>query len=259
MRFDSLLLPAFAAAVFACGAMEGRDGAASAKSEIRASKTEGDAPDVASAPATTDLLAGGTLDAWHKYGGGDVGEAWSVSEDGVLHFDASDKTDGRVNGGGDIVTDEDFGDYELTLEWKIAPGGNSGIIYNVVEEDGLDYPWLTGPEMQVLDNERHPDAKIYKHKAGDLYDLVSASDSLAVRPAGEWNEARLVNRAGAVAHYLNGVKLVEYDNTGDGWREMIAGSKFKDMPRFGEATEGKIALQDHGDEVWYRNIEVRAL
>lgn len=251
MRLDSLLLPAFAAAVLACSV---RDNAGEASA-----KTDDAVVAESASPEGVDLLADNDLDAWHRYGGGEPGAAWRVSEDGVLHFDASEKEDGRVLGGGNIVTDEDFEDYELTLEWKISQGGNSGIIYNVVEEEGLDYPWLTGPEMQVLDNERHPDAEIYMHKAGDLYDMVPSSDSTAVRPAGEWNEARLVNRAGKVEHHLNGVKIVEYDNTGEGWREMIAGSKFKDMPRFGESTSGKIALQDHGDDVWYRNIEVRPL
>ena len=248
MRFDSLLLPAFAAAVLACGA---RDNAGDASANE-------DAPADATETTATDLLADGDLGAWHRYGGGDVGEAWTVSDDGVLHFDASARGEDGARGG-DIVTDEAFADYELTLEWKISDCGNSGVIYNVVEEDDLEYPWLTGPEMQVLDNACHPDAKIYKHKAGDLYDMIAASDSTAVRPAGQWNEARLVNRAGAVEHWLNGVKLVGYDNTGEAWRDMIAASKFKDMDRFGEATEGRIALQDHGDDVWYRRIEVRAL
>ena len=251
MRFESLLLPAFAAAVFACGARGNGEAVVD---------TDNAAPAATAAEGTwRPLLSGADLSDWHRYGGGEVGDAWTVDAEGVLHFDASDKTDGRVNGGGDIVTDEDFADYELSLEWKISPCGNSGIIYNVVEEDGLAYPWLTGPEMQVLDNSCHPDAKIYKHKAGDLYDMVAASDSTAVKPAGEWNEARLVNRAGQVEHYLNGVKLVEYDNTGEAWDEMIAASKFSDMERFGEATGGKIALQDHGDDVWYRNIRIRSL
>ena len=249
MRFESLLLPAFAAAVFACGARDNGEAVAETDAAVEAAAAES---------AWRPLLTGADLSGWHRYGGGDVGAAWTVDADGALRFDASAKAEDG-SGGGDIVTDESFEDYELSLEWKISPCGNSGVIYNVVEEDGLDYPWQTGPEMQVLDNTCHPDAKIYKHKAGDLYDMVAASDSTAVRPAGEWNEARLVNRAGRVEHYLNGVQLVEYDNTGEAWADMIADSKFADMERFGEATAGKIALQDHGDDVWYRDIRIRDL
>lgn len=214
--------------------------------------------DAADAVVVTQLSGGEDFTGWHKYGGGAVGQAWKAMPDGSIMLDASNKNDKGIIGGGDIITDADFRDYELTLDWKISACGNSGIIYNVLEEQDLNYPWLTGPEMQVLDNTCHPDAKIYKHKAGDLYDMI-AGDSTVVKPAGEWNRIRLVNQAGHVEHWLNGVKLVEYDNTGAGWRGMIAASKFKDMPRFGTSTSGKIALQDHGDAVWFRNVEVREL
>ncbi len=246
MRPERLLLPAFAALVLACG---GRD---EATADVDATDVPVEAND------WQPLFDGKSTAGWHKYGGEPVGEAWQVDADGNLTLDVTNKGEHGVVGGGDIVTDADYDNYELELEWKIADCGNSGIIYNVVEEDGLDTPWRTGPEMQVLDNSCHPDAKIYKHKAGDLYDLV-AGDSLMVKPAGEWNTARLVNRAGAVEHWLNGKQMVVYNNTGEGWKQMIAASKFKDMPRFGEATSGKIALQDHGDQVWYRNIRVREL
>ncbi len=251
MRFESLLLPAFAAVVLACG------GKLDATTDAKVDATDATAT-AAAVGAWRPLLDGKDLSGWHKYGGGPAGEAWKVTPDGSLTLDVTNKGDHGVVGGGDLVTDESFEDYELELEWKIADCGNSGVIYNVIEEDGLAYPWLTGPEMQVLDNKCHPDAKIYKHKAGDLYDLV-AGDSLVVKPAGEWNTARLVNRPGKVEHWLNGKRMAVYDNTGDGWRQMIAGSKFKDMPRFGESTSGKIALQDHGDQVWYRNVRVREL
>ena len=255
MRFESLLLPAFAGLVYACG---GERGVADADTVLADSLARVDEAAVAYA-SWTPLAVGGTFAGWHKYGGGDVGSAWKAMPDGSIMFDPSVKeADGRVAGGGDIVTDGSYADYELELDWKIAPCGNSGVIYNVVEEPELEYPWLTGPEMQVLDNSCHPDAKVYKHKAGDLYDLL-AGDSTVVRPAGEWNTARLVNQAGHVEHWLNGVKVVEYNNTGDNWRSMIAASKFKEMPRFGSATSGHIALQDHGDPVWYRNIRIREL
>ena len=249
MRSEHYLLPLFALLVFACG--DRANTAAEADVEPVDTLAAGDEP-------SYDMLFNGQdLSGWHKYGGGPVGSAWKV-DNGSLYLDVSNKNDQGVVGGGDIVTDESYEDYELILEWKIAECGNSGIIYNVIEEPDLAYPWMSGPEMQVLDNSCHPDAKIYTHKAGDLYDMISG-DSTAVKPAGEWNEARLVVTDGKVEHWLNGVKMVEYANSGDSWKAMIAKSKFKDMPRFGSATGGKIALQDHGDGVWYRNIRVREL
>ncbi len=245
MRVDTLFLPSFAALVFACGGQWTND----------------DAPAEALAPEEikewTYLFDGTDLAGFHRYGGGEVGKAWSI-DNGTLYFDPEMVDETGTTLGGDIVTNQAFANYELELDWKISPCGNSGIIYNVVESDDLDYPWLTGPEMQVLDNSCHPDAKIYKHRAGDLYDLIAA-DSTAVKPAGAWNAVRLVVTPGQVEHWLNGQKVLEYTNTDDAWRAMIEKSKFREFTSFGSATSGKIALQDHGDKVWYRNIRVREL
>ena len=141
------------------------------------------------------LFDGQTTKGWHKYGNQPVGSAWQV-KDGVLMLDTAKKADWQVSNGGDIVTDEEFGNYHLQLDWKIAKDGNSGIIFNIYEDKAkYEYPWHTGMEMQVLDNNGHPDAKIIKHRAGDLYDLISASKE-TVKPFGEWNHAEIkcVNR-----------------------------------------------------------------
>lgn len=253
MRFEPLILPAFAALVFACGGRGDSDAGVDAAALGGAQAPAADSGFVA-------LSGTGDLDEhWHAYGGGDVGAAWTLADDGEsFYLDASAKQDGRIVGGGDIVTDEAFDEYELQLEWKISDCGNSGVIYNVVEDERYGYAWMTGPEMQVLDNGCHPDAKIRTHRAGDLYDMVEG-DSTAVRPAGEWNRARLTVRDGRVSHYLNGVEMVSYANSGPEWQAMIANSKFAEMPGFGKSTGGRIALQDHGDEVWYRNVRVRPL
>ncbi len=208
------------------------------------------------------LFDGRSLASWHPYGKTDQptpGAAWKVnSEEGFFYLDNSTKVDGRITGGGDIITDDSYESYELSLEWRIDSCGNSGIIYNVLETPEYDYPWLTGPEMQILDNDCHPDAKYPDHRAGDLYDLVAVREQ-TVRPAGEWNEIRLVNRAGNIEHWQNGVNVVSYDMNQPAWKTMVAESKFKDMPDFGTSKTGRISLQDHGDRVSFRNVKIRKL
>ena len=205
----------------------------------------------------TDLLGNG-LAKWHRFNQPDsIGKAWSVT-DGVLHLDASFKNEWQTRDGGDIVYDEVFDNFHLKLEWKIAPGGNSGIMFYVQEDTAFRYPWQTGPEMQVLDNDAHADAKIHKHRAGDLYDLIACSKE-TVKPAGEWNLAEIVSKDGKLEFFLNGENVVSTTLWDSSWNALVAGSKFKDMPGFGKYKAGKIALQDHGDNVWFRNVMVRRL
>jgi cytochrome c len=173
-------------------------------------------------------------------------------------LDNTSKKDWQTVGGGDLITKDEFENYELSLEWKIQKCGNSGVIFNVVESDKYDYVWQTGPEMQVLDNICHPDGRIEKHRAGDLYDLIETK-FVAVNPAGEWNLAKIVSNKGKYEFWLNGYKLVEFEMHTDEWNKLVASSKFKDMPDFGKASKGHLALQDHGDQVWYRNIKIRDL
>jgi cytochrome c len=206
------------------------------------------------------LFDGQSMKGWHSYGKQSAGSDWQVRDGAIyLNAEARNQAGWQAANGGDILTDGEYGNYELRLEWKIAPCGNSGIIYNITEDPTkYEYGWQTGPEMQVLDNACHPDALIEKHRAGDLYDLI-ACQYVTVKPAGNWNKVRLINRNGKVEHWLNGRKVVEVDMTGGEWKKLIAGSKFKDMPDFGKTVKGKIALQDHGDKVWYRNVKIRAL
>lgn len=203
------------------------------------------------------LFDGKTTNGWRKFKGGKVGNAWKV-KDGALYLDTSNKKDWQTSDGGDIISDNVFENYELMLEWKIQKCGNSGIIFNVVEDDKYDYVWQTGPEMQVLDNTCHPDGRIEKHRAGDLYDLIE-STFVAVNPAGEWNEARIVANNGKYQFWLNGHQIVSFDMNGSEWKELVSKSKFKDMPGFGKSTKGHIALQDHGDQMWFRNIKIKVV
>lgn len=198
------------------------------------------------------LFNGENLEGWHKYGGTTPGSGWKVNEEGSLYLDIAEED------GGYIVTDESFDNYELRLDWNISACGNSGIIYNVTENEENETPWRSGPEMQILDNSCHPDAKWENHQAGSLYDMIAVSQK-TVKPAGKWNRVRLVVKDGLVEHWLNGRKVVEYPNKGKEWERMIANSKFKDMPNFGKTTGGKISLQDHSDVVYFRNIKIREL
>lgn len=208
------------------------------------------------------LFDGKTTNGWHTYGKTTIGKAWKIDSN-TLHLDAASKKDWQTAEGGDIVTDQEFENFHLKLEWKIAPKGNSGIIFYVNEDTAqYKYPWETGPEMQVLDNgsanaEGHPDAKITSHRAGDLYDLVVSKET--VKPAGEWNAAEIISDKGKLEFRLNGQSVMTTTLWDENWKALVAKSKFKTMPGFGTFKKGKIALQDHGNDVWFRNIQIRRL
>jgi hypothetical protein len=160
----------------------------------------------------------------------------------------------RVSQGGDIITNDQFGDFELELEWQISEGGNSGIMYRVSEEG--DEAYYTGPEYQVLDNGRHADGKNPLTSAASDYGLYAPVKDVT-RPVGEWNAARIVVKGNHVEHWLNSVKVVEYELGSADWQQRVDGSKFKEWPNYGRIPKGHIALQDHGSRVAYRNIRIR--
>lgn len=240
MRLPSLLLCGCALLLAACTPPDPADAPATPPA---ATETEGD---------WISLFDGSSLDAWRGYGREDIPDGWRI-EDGTLAF---------VPGveGGDLITKEQFGNFELTLEWKISERGNSGIFYRGLE--GYESIWRTAPEMQVLDNEgpeQHPDAEDPTHRAGAVYDLWAPPDGV-VKPAGEWNQVRIVADGPQVEHWLNGTKVAEYEQWGDEWNARVAASKFpEEAPDFGTARAGHLGVQDHGDRVWYRNIRVRRL
>jgi len=200
------------------------------------------------------LFDGKTTTGWHTYNKTTVGSAWQV-QDGALHLDLATKGN---DGGGDLVTDKEYGDFHLKYDWKIAPKGNSGLIFYVHEAPNFGATYSTGLEMQVLDNDGHPDGKITKHRAGDLYDLIKSS-SEPVKPVGQWNSAEIISKKGNLTLILNGVTVVKTTLWDDNWKTLIAGSKFATWKDWGTFKTGKIALQDHGDEVWYKNISIKEL
>jgi hypothetical protein len=197
------------------------------------------------------LFDGHSTKGWHMYGQTTAG-CWSV-KNGALAPDTS------LHSHGDLLTDGIYGDFDLKLEWKISPGGNSGILF-YIQEDTAKYKntYNTGPEMQVLDSDHNHDGKIHTHRAGDLYDLI-ASSSEPVKPVGEWNQVEIYSKDGSLKFFLNGVNIVTTTMWDDHWREMIAHSKFRNWHDFGVAHEGKISLQYHDFPVWFRNIKIRKL
>lgn len=200
------------------------------------------------------LFDGKTTAGWHTYNKTTVGSAWEV-QDGAIHMNPKAK---GADGGGDLVTDKEYSNFHLKYEWKVAQGANSGLIFYIHEDKKYGQTYLTGPEMQVLDNEGHKDGKITKHRAGDLYDMVQ-SKSEPVKPVGEWNKAEIISNNGKLTFVLNGVKIVNTTMWDDNWKALIAGSKFKTWEGFGTYKTGRIGLQDHGDEVWYKNITIKEL
>lgn len=204
------------------------------------------------------LFDGKTTTGWHSYGKTTTGEAWKV-EDGAIVFDPAEKKAGKS--AGDIVTNESFNDFHLELEWKIAKNGNSGIIF-FVQDEPTKYKntWHTGPEMQVLDNDGHPDAKIISHRAGNLYDLIVGKEG-AVKPYDQWNKVDIIFKKGKLDLILNDVNVVSTHVEDDGWKELVRRSKFAkgESPDFAKVLSGHIALQDHGDKVSYRNIRIQKL
>jgi hypothetical protein len=200
------------------------------------------------------LFDGKTANGWHTYGMNLAGQSWKV-EDGALHLVPT----GKKEDAGDLVTNKEYSNFHLKIDWKVAPGANSGILFHI-KEDAAKYhqTYSTGPEMQVIDNDGHPDGKINKHRAGDLYDLVKSS-SEPVKPVGEWNTAEIISNRGKLELRLNGVSIVTTTEFDANWKALIAGSKFKDWAGFGTFTKGKISLQDHGNEVWFRNIMIKEL
>ena len=199
------------------------------------------------------LFDGKTLDGWRGYKRADAaGTRWKV-DDGFLIVDPGDGKDTR--GQRDIVTTATFDRFELTWEWRVSEGGNSGLKYFVLE----DLDSAIGHEYQMIDDERHADAKIGPHRqTAAFYDVLPAANR-PLRPAGQMNLSRVVCDGKTVEHYLNGTRVLRYELDSPALREAIAKSKFKDVARFGKLQNGHILVQDHGDRVWYRNIKIRRM
>lgn len=204
----------------------------------------------------TMLFDGTSLDQWRGYGQEEMHPEWTIEEDGSMLF-----TPGET-GGKNIISKDTYTNFVLSLEWKISEAGNSGIFWGVHEDEKFAEAYQTGPEIQVLDDEKHPDSFRGEgtHKAGALYDMIAPKEG-AVKPAGQWNLCVIeVNQDANKARVsLNDVELFTFPLHGPDWDAMVANSKFADWEGFGKYRTGHIALQDHSDKVWYRNIKIKEI
>ena len=212
------------------------------------------------------LFDGRTFAGWRCLGFDTVLTARWMIQDGTIRKIPSGQVplmaDGRPVAGADLITTAQYTDFELSFDWKVAPGANGGVKYNVSEELSQAYPpghSALGFEYQVLDDDRHPDGKMPIHRAASLYDLIAPNRDKQLRPVGEWNTARIVLRGNHGEHWLNGKKVVAYDLGTAVMDSLLARSKYHTIKGFADRRAGHIVLQDHVDEVWYRNIKVREL
>ncbi|HEX8904931.1 MAG TPA: DUF1080 domain-containing protein, partial [Longimicrobiaceae bacterium] len=227
------------------------DSAADTAARVAAAPAAESAAAPAGAGGWVTLFDGTSLDRWRGYKRHDIPASWRIVDGTLAHMDTGKQPDR-----GDIVSRDQYGDFELEYEWKIQPGGNSGVMWHVSEDQA--FPYETGPEAQILDNERHADGKIPSHHAGALYDLVVPPDRVT-RPVGEFNTARIVSRGSRVQLFLNGTQTADFDFASAAGKAALAKSKFAKMPGFARNSTGHIDLQDHGDTVYFRNIRIRPL
>jgi hypothetical protein len=200
----------------------------------------------------TLLFDGKTLNGWHLYNKGNGPSSWKVVNN-EIYCDPVDKSENS-----DLVTDKEFENYELQLEWKISEKGNSGIFINVQERPELATAWASGPEYQILE-ETHHDFPNEKKRAGCLYNFYPQLNTAKLHPLNEWNQTRIVQNDGKVEFYLNGILTCKEDFNSQAWKDTIAKTHFKEFPEFGKYTKGRIALQDWAKGVYFRNIKIREL
>lgn len=241
-----IYIPLFLFYLMACGPNESEEELAEPVPAVSDENVLNTLTDTEKSDGWELLFDGMSTQGWHSYLG-DVPEGWKVEGD-ILYSEG---------GNGDIVTDAEFEEFELLVEWKIEDQGNSGVFYHVIEAP--EYPRIhhTGPEFQIIDDENYPQVLKEDQKTGAISDL-KAPDMLASNPPGEWNHARILVRGGIVEHWLNGKKVVEADMNSKEWEELVANSKFAEFG-YAKTGKGRIGLQDHGDPVAFRNIKIRGL
>lgn len=204
------------------------------------------------------LFDGTSFEGWHEYLKEGVSEHWKIEDGAMVFYPPENPKKGESY---NLISDNEYTDFVLSIEWRIAEAGNSGIFWGIKELPELEQPYHTGPEIQVLDNDKHPDGKNgTSHQAGALYDMVSPSEDVT-KPIGEWNlcELTINHKTNMGTVVLNDVEVVNFPVNNPEWGEMVSKSKFADWEHFGKYTTGKIGVQDHGDGVAFRNIKIKEL
>ena len=209
---------------------------------------------VSSEAKWVSLFDGKTLNGWHAFNKTGEIKNWTIEDSAMVCLGAA-----QGDTGGDIVSDKEYENFELTWDWKITKGGNSGVMYHVIEDAKYKAPYETGPEYQVIDDIGFPGKLEEWQKAGADYAMNQANDKKKLKPVGEWNTSKIVFNKGHVEHWLNGEKIVEFQAWNDAWNKEKTEGKWKDYPDYGIAKKGRIALQDHGNKAYFKNIMIREL
>ncbi len=207
-----------------------------------------------SSAKTISLFDGKTFNGWHNFNGTGAVKSWAIEDGNLVCLGTA-----KDAHGGDIVTDAEYENFELSWEWKMTKGGNSGVMYHVVENPKYPAPYYTGPEYQMIDDVDFPSKLEEWQKTGADYAMNLANDKKKVKPVGEWNTSKIIFNKGAVEHWLNGEKIVAFQAWSDEWTKKKTTGKWKDFPDYGSMKKGKIALQDHGNKVYFRKIVLKEL
>jgi hypothetical protein len=221
----------------------------------------------AAAPRVNTLTAKEKAAGWKLLFDGKTTKGWRAFKNGPFPTEKWTAVDGTLKCAAgkkvtDIVTEDEFDSFEFAWEWRLSAAANSGVKYLVDEAMAKKANDGIGFEYQILDDEKHPDAKKGKdgnRTAGSLYDLIPAAKEKTLHPVGEWNASRLVVNGNTVEHWLNGTKVLSYERGSPDMKARIADSKYKEIPGFGEVTKGRLLLQDHDTEVYFRNMKIRSL
>jgi hypothetical protein len=201
------------------------------------------------------LFDGKTLNGWHGYNKGNTPiKNWTIIDGSLVCLGHAEH-----DSGGDIVTDKQYANFELEWDWKVDSGSNSGVMYHVVEDKKYKAPYETGPEYQIIDDVNFPGKLEEWQKAGADYAMNLAGSNKKLKPVGEWNNSKIIFNKGKVEHWLNGEKIVAFEAWTPEWTKLRETGKWKDFPDYGKAATGYIALQDHGNKAYYKNIRIREL
>jgi len=229
---------------------------AGCENSIKKAKEEIENTEIPKEKEWVSLFDGISLQGWHNYGGTPISDEWQVIDSALVFTPDPEKNHGLNN----LLTDSTYTSFILSLDWKISEGGNSGIFWGVFEDKKYALPYLTGAEIQILDNEGHSDGKNKTHLTGSLYDMITPSKDVA-NPVGEWNSMILeINHNTNIGKViLNGTQIVTFPVSGLEWDNMVRNSKFKDWEGFGSYKTGRIGLQDHGNAVSFKNIKIKEI